>query len=148
MPDEPVAAVDPPVYTIKEFCREHRLGHSLYHQLKAEGRGPAEIKLGRKTLISREAAARWRAARGRDGTPMTRLKREAPPRRLRPNGSGPCLLDAPMKRAAFTGLTDRPERPMVTVENGPSCTALACRRLRSLAGVKRKSSARSEHCRF
>jgi hypothetical protein len=63
MRDEPVAAADPPVYTIKEFCRAHRLGHSLYYQLKAEGRGPAEIKLGRKTLISREAAARWRAAR-------------------------------------------------------------------------------------
>lgn len=48
-------AADP----IPEFCRRHRLGVATYYKLPPEQR-PREIRIGRKVLISREAAAEWR----------------------------------------------------------------------------------------
>lgn len=53
---------EPSCFTIPEFCRHHRLGPSTYYKLRGEGRGPREIRLGHKVLISRESAARWRRA--------------------------------------------------------------------------------------
>lgn len=47
-------------YTIAQFCEAHCIGRThLYHVIKA-GKGPRLIKLGRRTLISAEAAADWR----------------------------------------------------------------------------------------
>lgn len=45
---------------IPEFCRRHRLGVATYYKLAAEQR-PREIRIGRKVLITREAAAEWRS---------------------------------------------------------------------------------------
>lgn len=54
----------PECYTIDEFCRTHRLGRSMYYKLRDEGRAPTEVKISdNKVLITKEAAARWRAAR-------------------------------------------------------------------------------------
>jgi hypothetical protein len=50
-------------FSIKEFCRLHAISERFYFKLKADGRGPDEITLGHRVLISREAAARWRAER-------------------------------------------------------------------------------------
>ena len=50
-------------FTIEEFCRAHRVGRSTYYRLREEGRGPDECRLLGKIVITKEAAARWRAAR-------------------------------------------------------------------------------------
>lgn len=48
-------AADP----IPEFCRQHRIGVATYYKLPKNKR-PQEIQIGRKKLITREAAAEWR----------------------------------------------------------------------------------------
>ena len=48
-------AADP----IPEFCRRHRFSVAMYYKLPKDKR-PREIQIGRKKLISREAAAEWR----------------------------------------------------------------------------------------
>jgi len=50
-------------YSIRTFCRLHGISERHYFRLKREGSSPAEMKLGNRVLISREAAARWRAER-------------------------------------------------------------------------------------
>lgn len=53
-------AIDEPVFDINEFCKKHRISRRLLYKLWSEGTGPRVIKLGRRTLISIEAAADWR----------------------------------------------------------------------------------------
>jgi hypothetical protein len=50
-------------YTIKEFCTAHRIHHDTYYRMQRAGFGPEIMKVGKKTLISIEAAAAWREAR-------------------------------------------------------------------------------------
>lgn len=51
-----------PSLTIPEFCAGHgNISKSFFHKLVNEGRGPRLMKIGRRTLISAEAAAAWRA---------------------------------------------------------------------------------------
>jgi hypothetical protein len=50
-------------FSIREFCKRHAISERFYFKLKADGHGPEEIHLGHRVLISREAAARWRAER-------------------------------------------------------------------------------------
>jgi len=59
------APADPDCYTIAEFCKSHRLSRTLYYKLQHAGLGPVETRLiaGGKVLITKEAAARWRAER-------------------------------------------------------------------------------------
>ena len=52
-------------FTIDEFCAAHRLSPAMYWKLKADGRGPREMQVGRRRMISAEAAARWRLQRER-----------------------------------------------------------------------------------
>src|SRR5262245_27073413 len=56
-------STEPDAFTIDEFCAQHRLSKSFFYKLKTLGLAPATIKLGSKVLITREAAAEWRAAR-------------------------------------------------------------------------------------
>ena len=53
--------VAPAVYTVPEFCSSHRISRALFYIMAREGRGPAIIKAGRRTLVSKEAAEQWRA---------------------------------------------------------------------------------------
>lgn len=57
--------IAPKCYTVAEFCAAHRIGVTMYYALKKQNpsRAPDEIQLGDKRLITKEAAARWRAAR-------------------------------------------------------------------------------------
>lgn len=55
-----VRRLDPAVYTVTDFCEEHRISRSYLYRLWSEGRGPRRTKVGRRTLISGEAAAEWR----------------------------------------------------------------------------------------
>jgi hypothetical protein len=50
-------------YSIPAFCRRNAISESFYHKLKAQGLGPATMRIGRRVLISAEAAAQWRRQR-------------------------------------------------------------------------------------
>lgn len=52
-----------PVYTIEGFCEAHHITKPLYYELKRAGLGPREMQVGRRRLISLEAADEWRRAR-------------------------------------------------------------------------------------
>lgn len=47
-------------YTVDEFCRSHRIARTKFYQLRKNGQGPRTMRLGRRVLVSREAAAEWR----------------------------------------------------------------------------------------
>lgn len=48
----------PPFMTVKEFCAWSRIGHTKFYELLARGEVRA-IKVGRRTLVSSEAAQAW-----------------------------------------------------------------------------------------
>lgn len=51
-------------YTIAEFCRRFGISSPTYYAMRAEGRGPREIRMGRSVVrISAEAAEDWRRER-------------------------------------------------------------------------------------
>ena len=47
-------------FSIPEHCQRHGISVSFYHKEKAAGRGPREMRIGTRILISKEAAAEWR----------------------------------------------------------------------------------------
>jgi hypothetical protein len=53
-------------FKIQEFCDAHRISRSHYYNLKQRGLGPIETRIGHVTIITVEAAARWRKQRERD----------------------------------------------------------------------------------
>lgn len=57
-PRDPV--IDPPSYDVDGFCRAHHIARSHFYSMLQQGNGPRIIKLGRRTIISGEEAARWR----------------------------------------------------------------------------------------
>jgi hypothetical protein len=52
-------------FTVQEFCDAYRISKSRYYELKAQGLTPVEMHVGRKRLISFEAADLWRRQRER-----------------------------------------------------------------------------------
>jgi len=51
---------DPLAFSIPEFCRRHGISRAHFYNLSKSGHGPAVMRVGRRTLISAEAAAQWR----------------------------------------------------------------------------------------
>ena len=51
------------VFTIKSFCLGHGISESFYHELRKQGLGPKEMRLGARVFITFESASRWRAER-------------------------------------------------------------------------------------
>ena len=49
--------------SIKTFCILHNVSEDLFYKMQREGWGPTTMKVGSRTLISRESAQRWRAER-------------------------------------------------------------------------------------
>ena len=49
--------------SITEFCKAHGFSEGMFYKMKKQGLTPCEMKLGTRTLITFEAAAKWRAAR-------------------------------------------------------------------------------------
>ncbi|VTU29681.1 Helix-turn-helix domain protein [Variovorax sp. PBL-H6] len=47
--------------SIPQFCEGHNISRTHLYELIKQGKGPRLMKLGRRTLISAEAAAEWRA---------------------------------------------------------------------------------------
>lgn len=50
----------PAALSVQEFCRAHRISRALFYVLMRNGRAPRLMRIGRRTLISAEAAAAWR----------------------------------------------------------------------------------------
>jgi hypothetical protein len=59
-------------FSIPEFCRRNGFGPGLYFKIARDGRGPRVMRVGRRTLISREAAEEWRRAREAASVPRTK----------------------------------------------------------------------------
>ena len=53
----------PLAMSIKEFCAEHRISEDMFFKMRRAGWGPAVMRVGSRTLISFEAAERWRRER-------------------------------------------------------------------------------------
>jgi hypothetical protein len=49
-------------FSVNQFCVEHNFCRASYYKLKAAGKGPKELRVGKRVLITREAAAEWRRA--------------------------------------------------------------------------------------
>jgi hypothetical protein len=64
--ERPMPRGPPPAraaFTVREFCEAHRISQAKYYEMKKEGWGPVEMEVGRRRLISFEAAAEWRRKR-------------------------------------------------------------------------------------
>jgi hypothetical protein len=46
--------------SVDQFCVDHDICRAFFYKLRRQGRGPAVTKLGTRTVISAESAARWR----------------------------------------------------------------------------------------
>ncbi|MGF6968095.1 putative DNA-binding transcriptional regulator AlpA [Paraburkholderia sp. WC7.3g] len=47
------------VFTIDEFCGAYHLSRSFYYRLRHTGRGPCEVRIGRKVVITVDDARAW-----------------------------------------------------------------------------------------
>jgi hypothetical protein len=50
-------------YSVGQFCDAHDISIAHFYNLLNAGLGPRVMKLGTRTLIAAEEAARWRAER-------------------------------------------------------------------------------------
>ena len=55
------------LHSVKEFIVAHGISRAQFYRLVKEGRGPKITKIGRRTLVSEEAAAEWRRGLERQG---------------------------------------------------------------------------------
>jgi len=51
--------------SIEEFCRRHSISPSFFFKLQSRGEAPVTIAVGKRRLVTREAARRWRRERER-----------------------------------------------------------------------------------
>lgn len=49
-------------YTVAQFCDDHNVSRTHFYSLLKEGKGPRLMRVGRRSLVSSEAAADWRKA--------------------------------------------------------------------------------------
>jgi hypothetical protein len=79
-----VDSVDPQVtgrrfggsFTIAEWCKHRRVSISMYYKLRAQGKAPATLPVGRHQTITAEADAAWareRQAEANAGIPISRF---------------------------------------------------------------------------
>jgi hypothetical protein len=50
-------------FSVDEFCDAHRLSKAQYYELRKQGLTPTEMAVGRRRIISHEAAEQWRRQR-------------------------------------------------------------------------------------
>jgi hypothetical protein len=60
-------------FTIREWCEHRRVSVSMYYKLKAQGKAPATLPVGRHKTITAEADAAW--ARDRQAEAATEESR-------------------------------------------------------------------------
>ena len=46
--------------SIPSFCQAHGISRATFYNLMKRGEGPTVMKVGKRTLVSDEAAAAWR----------------------------------------------------------------------------------------
>jgi hypothetical protein len=49
--------------SVDQFCASHSIGRDLFYALMRVGKGPQCMQLGRRRIITTEAAQRWQAQR-------------------------------------------------------------------------------------
>jgi len=54
------------VHDVPSFCRSNGISVSTYYALKRQGKGPREMHVRKRVLITPEAEADWRLAREKD----------------------------------------------------------------------------------
>jgi predicted DNA-binding transcriptional regulator AlpA len=57
-------------FSIAEFCAAHRISRTTYYNLVESGLAPTQMNIGRRRLISREAAEKWRARMERNSNAL------------------------------------------------------------------------------
>ena len=60
IPQQPT--VDRLALTVTEFCQAHAISKAFFYMLRGRQRGPKTFKVGRRTLVSVEAAAEYAEA--------------------------------------------------------------------------------------
>jgi hypothetical protein len=65
------------VHTIPSFCISNAISESTYHKLKRQGRGPREIEIDGRILITEEAEHDWRLEQERETAERRQREREA-----------------------------------------------------------------------
>ena len=62
--------MNPVCYTVHKLCQAHgSISRVFFYKLLKQGTGPRLMKIGRRTLITAEAAADWRKQMERDSNP-------------------------------------------------------------------------------
>ena len=64
--------------SIPEFCEAHRISEAFYYKLKKLGKGPREMEVGVRKLITLESAAEWRRARENSTAAATVIPEKRP----------------------------------------------------------------------
>jgi hypothetical protein len=59
----PIRGPPTAVFSIKSFCIAHGISEDFYFELRKQGRGPREMRLGTRVFITLESAACWRVER-------------------------------------------------------------------------------------
>ena len=63
------------VFTVSEFCYSRSISRSKFYEMRKAGHGPRIMKVGRRTLISYEAAEEWRIRMESDSRPSKSPRR-------------------------------------------------------------------------
>jgi hypothetical protein len=58
-------------FTVTEFCETHRISRARFYEMRQEGTGPRVMKVGKRTLVSAEAAEEWRRRMERADTAIS-----------------------------------------------------------------------------
>jgi predicted DNA-binding transcriptional regulator AlpA len=60
--DTPTNAAGRKASTVEQFCADHNISRAMFYKLAQRGQAPRTMRVGRRPLISEEAAAAWRVA--------------------------------------------------------------------------------------
>jgi predicted DNA-binding transcriptional regulator AlpA len=61
MKQKTTAAPPVRVQTVEQFCEAHSISRAFFNKLCKQGQAPDLIRVGRRVLISDEAAGAWRS---------------------------------------------------------------------------------------
>ena len=64
-------AADRAAYSIPEWAKRNGISVSMYHKIQKQGLGPRIMRVGSRTLISREADEQWRREREAASAPAS-----------------------------------------------------------------------------
>ena len=89
--------IEKQAFSIQDFCLRNGISLHTYHKLRAEGRGPRVMALGRAIRISIEAERDWRTERENPNDTEARLiRREAEARSRGAKKAGNAAASSPL----------------------------------------------------